>query len=123
MEGVIIQTERVYRQVPIATSVIMIVIMAAYLAWYLLYTVRYCKKHKDDTKGYVIAYSFVSLICVIASIFLISGTLTIHNDLIVTIDDSVSFNEFTERYEVVSKDGNLYTVRDLVGENEGVADE
>lgn len=30
----------------------------------------------------------------------------------VTIDDSVSMNEFNEKYEVVSQEGKIYTVRE-----------
>ena len=30
----------------------------------------------------------------------------------VTIDDSVSMNEFNEKYEIVSKEGKIYTIRE-----------
>ena len=30
----------------------------------------------------------------------------------VTIDDSVSFVEFSEKYEIISKEGKIYTVRE-----------
>lgn len=35
---------------------------------------------------------------------------TFHTEYIVTIDDSVGFNEFTRQYEIVSQDGDVYTV-------------
>lgn len=31
-----------------------------------------------------------------------------------TIDDSVSVNEFNEKYEIIDKDGKLYTIRERV---------
>lgn len=35
---------------------------------------------------------------------------TFHTEYEVTIDDSVGFNEFTDRYEIVSQDSDVYTV-------------
>ena len=35
----------------------------------------------------------------------------------VTIDDNVSFIEFTEKYEILEKNGNIYTIKEIV-ENE-----
>ena len=35
---------------------------------------------------------------------------TFHTEYKITIDDSVSFNEFTDRYEIVSQDSDVYTV-------------
>lgn len=31
----------------------------------------------------------------------------------VTIDKSVSFVEFTEQYDIIDKDGSIYTIRDI----------
>ena len=30
----------------------------------------------------------------------------------VTIDDSVSFTEFTEKYEIIDQEGKIYTVKE-----------
>ena len=35
---------------------------------------------------------------------------TFHTEYKVIIDDSVGFNEFTERYKIISNDGDVYTV-------------
>lgn len=35
---------------------------------------------------------------------------TFHTEYKVTIDNSVGFNEFTNRYEIISNDGDVYTV-------------
>ena len=37
---------------------------------------------------------------------------TTHMEYTVTIDDSVSFNDFYEKYEIVSVDGDRYRVKD-----------
>lgn len=36
-----------------------------------------------------------------------------HYEYIVEVDDSVSFNEFFDKYEIVSTDGNRYRVKDI----------
>lgn len=113
MEGVIVQTERIYREMPIAIAVALIVGMAVFLTWYLLNVIRFCKKNKDKAVTAVARYVAVTLLCIIFSGLSIGMATTIHSDLIVTIDDHVSFNEFNKHYEVIDKDGNLYTVREL----------
>lgn len=40
---------------------------------------------------------------------------TFHTEYEVTIDDSVGFNEFIDRYEIISADGNVYTVIERIG--------
>lgn len=113
MEGVIVQTERVYRGVPGIVTAGLMIAAALFLAIYLLRLIRYCKKNKSGAVKAITAYVVAAVICVLGSCCLISQSMTIHNYLVITIDDSVSFNEFNKRYEVMSKDGNLYTVREL----------
>jgi hypothetical protein len=43
---------------------------------------------------------------------------TFHTEYEVTIDDSVGFNEFTDRYKIVSKDCDVYTVIEKEPANE-----
>ena len=43
---------------------------------------------------------------------------TFHTEYKVTIDDSVSFNEFNSRYEIVSQDGDVYTVIEMESSND-----
>lgn len=35
----------------------------------------------------------------------------------ILIDDSISYNEFVDKYEVLDKDGNIYTVRERTQSN------
>lgn len=122
MEGVIIQTERVYRGVPVAFAVVLILAMAAFLTWLLLNTIKFCKRNKNKIALCSCIFAATLALCTALSGLAINGAMTIHKDLIITIDDSVGFNEFTELYEVISKDGNLYTVRELTNHTE-VSDE
>lgn len=122
MEGVVIQTERIYRGVPVAITAILMTAAALFLAMYLLRLIQFCKKNKNQSVKAVCLYVVFTAVCVVGSCYLVGQTMTIHNDLVVTIDDSVSFNEFYKHYEVVSKDGNLYTVRELAIEESEAGD-
>lgn len=113
MEGVIVQTERVVRGTPIVITVLLIGVLALFLSVYLIKLIPFCKKNKSKAVKSVVLYSVAAALCVAMSFLLVKGSTTIHNNLIVTIDDHVRFNEFYEHYEVVSRDGKLYTVREL----------
>lgn len=113
MDGVIVQTERVCRGAPWIVTLALVFIAAVFLALYLLRLVRFCKKNKTKSLKAIAIYVASAMICIACSCYLVSQSMTIHNYLVVTIDDSVGFNEFNERYQVLQKDGNLYTVRDL----------
>lgn len=119
MEGIIVQTERIYRGVPVVVTAALVILAALFLVVYLLRLIRYCKKNKGQAAKAIAVYVAAVIICILGSCCLVSQSMTIHNYLVITIDDSVSFNEFNKRYEVMSKDGNLYTVRELpIEENE-----
>jgi hypothetical protein len=47
----------------------------------------------------------------------VDGYNTIRTEYQVTVDSSVSFQEFFEKYEVVSADGYVYTVIERVSED------
>lgn len=113
MEGVIIQTERVYRGMPVVVAAVLIVALAGFLTWFLLSTIRFCKRNKNNTAVLTACFAVAFVFCGLMTGLIIRQVTTIHNDLIVTIDDSVGFNEFSEHYEIVSRDGNLYAVREL----------
>ena len=57
-------------------------------------------------------------IVVLSAIASYNDFTTFHTQYVVTIDDSVGYNEFTERYEITSQDGNVYTVRERENLNE-----
>lgn len=123
MDGVIIQTERIYRDLPVAAAMLFIVLLGAVLTWFLLNTIRFYKKNKGKRVLAVCLLIAMIISCVVLSGLTLRRTMIIHNDLIVTIDDSVSFNEFNKNYKIVSRDGNLYTVRMLETEVTEAEDE
>ena len=50
---------------------------------------------------------------VLLSVFTIAACMsynTFHTEYKVNVDDSVGFNEFNSRYEIISQDGDTYTV-------------
>lgn len=58
----------------------------------------------------IICILIVGLLVLVIAVGLCVEYDTFHTEYEVTIDDSVGFNEFTNRYEIVSQDGDVYTV-------------
>lgn len=113
MDGVIVHTQHVLRGTPILIAIVFLLIVVLSLVALVWVAVKSFKnKHKNRWFA-----MFVALAWTVCAFFLsalaINDALTIHTNLIVTIEDTVGFNEFNERYEIISKDGNLYTVREL----------
>ena len=63
----------------------------------------------------------IACLILIASIFVsfvYTPNYTGRNQYKVLIDDSVSFNEIAEKYEIVGQDGDVYILEDRVSVNE-----
>ena len=65
----------------------------------------------------LIAAAFV-LACFICMIVATAALLDTHTEYKITVDVTVSFNELTERYEIISQDDKLFTVKELEVEND-----
>lgn len=127
MEGVVVHAEHIYRETPIVATVSVVILTVCFLIWVAYQTIK-CFKNKNDDRLELASTLIVAIaILVPLNVGMIGSSCTVRNDLIVTIDDTVLFNEFYEHYEVVSQDDKLYTVRELsiedtkseeVGDNE-----
>lgn len=113
MDGVVIHAEHVYRETPIVGTALIVVLTVVFLAWIVWNMIECFKQKSNDRWGVAFVLAFATVILGCLNIGMINSSCTILNDLVVTIDDTVCFNEFYEHYEVVSQDGKLYTVREL----------
>lgn len=113
MEGVIVHAEHIYREAPIASTVTVIIVTLCLLAWVTYETIK--SFNNKNANRWLMAFLSSLAIVILAplNVRMINSSCTVRNDLIVTIDDTVLFNEFYEHYEVVSQDDKLYTVREL----------
>lgn len=68
--------------------------------------------YRDDIVGSI--FGVLVLICMIISVLsaLPSETNVDHIEYKVTIDDSVSMNEFLDKYEILDQEGKIYTVKE-----------
>lgn len=123
MNGVIVQTERIYRGFPISVSALIVILVAFFIANYTVRLIRFCQRNKSDSVKAVILFACIAVILATGVCVIINQAMTIHKDLIVTIDDSVRFHDFHKMYEIRAKDGNLYIVRELTQGSEEVEDE
>lgn len=113
MEGITILSEHLCRVVElrqlIGTGILITLICVGGL---FIYKWMYEYSNKDkQTKTLYFACSTVLLIAnILFWIAQIYNYNTTHMEYTVTVDDNVSFNDFYERYEIVSIDGSAYRV-------------
>lgn len=69
---------------------------------------------KSDTMASAIISIVIFIIMIIYTIYLCIASSIIydHIEYQVIIDDSVNFNEFNEKYEIVDTDGKIYTIKE-----------
>ena len=114
MEGVIVHTEHVYRETPVGAAVFIFVIAAVCIAWACFETIKELRTKGGRRLLCVAMFAATLLFLGVFCTSTLNSMFTIHTDKIVTIDDTVYFNEFFDRYEIVDQDGKLYTVRELI---------
>lgn len=91
---------------------IMIIALLGITLWNVI-----CKMRHKDTfmdKKHIIYAIITAATMFIAMLW--TNTWVPHTEYKVTIDDSVSYVEFTESYKVVSQEGSIYTIREVKGE-------
>lgn len=113
MDGVTVQAERIYSEVSTFGAVVTTVIFIAVLLVLCFVVVSEFKKKCSTKWQCLLMAMLIALFGTAVCYGAVSGAKTVHKDLIVTIDDSVKFNEFYRKYEVIDCSGHLYTVREL----------
>lgn len=83
-----------------------------------LYFYWWVYNHTESNKMLsVICAVLVVVICIVFWIVQINRYNVTYKEYTVTVDDSVSLNEFLERYEIVSVDGDEYRVKEIYNGN------
>ena len=113
MDGVIVHAEHVCSNISVFGASVLTFIIAAIIIG-LTYVVFTEFRDKDSNRwGHLMLAMMLAFMGTCAAANVNRSAHEVRTNLIVSIDDSVRFNEFYEHYEVVSKNGNLYTVREL----------
>lgn len=108
MSGINIIVEHFCREVGLGTliaSIIVITLMVSCAFWDVN---RICES--TSTKKLVIVCSVV--IIAVYIYFQVNRYNTTHMEYTVTVDDNVSFNDFHEKYEIISVNGLEYRVKE-----------
>lgn len=111
MDGVIIHAEHVYRESSLEIVIFLAILLIAMIAIFFLAALKAFQKKSKDKWFF---FTMVIVSTVFSGVFFpmaVTDYQTIHKDYVVTVDDSVGFNEFNNTYEIISQDGSLYTVR------------
>lgn len=111
MDGITILSEMSVRGEDLWIVIAWWLLTIAYIACGLWDNVENWRYSEWRTRivGIICSLMVSSLILVIA-VGLCDEYNTFHTEYEIIIDDSVGFNEFTDRYEIVSQDGDIYTV-------------
>ena len=115
MKGITIIEEHLCRVVElrqlIALGIFFTLLCVGVLAFY-----RYTYKDAKNkcTKRLIIACSIgIVIICIILWAHQIYNYNNIHYEYVVEVDDTVTFNDFFDRYEIVYADGDIYRVKEI----------
>ena len=112
MNGINIIAEHFCREINLATliasgSCITVLVIVSLIVYWKIY------KSNDSLKKFIIGCSIaiISTLC-ICWYSLVDGYNTTHMEYTITIDDTVGFNEFNEKYEIISINDNEYRVKE-----------
>ena len=78
----------------------------------IVFAVEYIFNPCDDEFGWRIGFAAFMSVLAFVILALVAVDTTEVTEYKVTIDDSVSYVEFMERYEVIDQEGEIYTVRE-----------
>ena len=111
MDGVTILSEMSVREVELWKVIIWGIVTAVYVCYMILDHVEGWRYLSWPTRIVeIICTLMVFAIMSFVEIVFIYGYHTFKTEYKATIDDSVSFKEFNKRYEILSQDGDIYTV-------------
>lgn len=117
MDGVTILSEYTYRGIPLVLVILVDMLIAVGLCALVYSFYRDCKYNHRTKIKLLILDVILSVLCI--SIMILFGVAayndytTIYTDYKVCVSDSVTFNEFTDHYEIIYSDGDIYTVREI----------
>ena len=116
MNGVIILSECVVRELPLAPMIVCLFMLALLVALVVFMDVLIFSD--IGTWGFkLVAALFTVVVVLFVSCSLpeiLSDYQNCYTEYKVVIDDSVNFNDFTDRYEILESGGGVYTVRERV---------
>ena len=113
MSGVIIQAEKVYSDMSVFGATVLAALFATAMFALIYATVSEFKEKASGRWSTLLLSVLFLLFGAVVCRGSFDAVNTIHTDLIVTVDDTVGFNEFNDRYMILSRNGDLYTVREL----------
>lgn len=118
MPGVTILSEQTYRELSLG-GLILVCILSSFVIyvcmWDLLKSYRrhHWKKNKITFIVDVFHTIVLAVVGIVVAWFGYWSYDTVYIDYKIKVDDTVTFNEFMDYYEIVSYNGDTYTVREI----------
>lgn len=122
LDGINILQEHFCRKVTLSsvifTSILVISLAVLYISILRFGTRKRLFGPATDSRSFKIfaVVSSVVLVCLVISCILTycRDYLTTWYEYSVTVNDSVGFNEFFDKYEIVSQDGDIYRIKEII---------
>lgn len=115
MKGITIVEEHLCR-VTEMSELLVICIFFTLLCAGILAIHRFQYKH-SDSRGLsiliIVCSTVVVILCIVKCALQICNYNKTYYEYTIEVDDSVSFNDFFDRYEIVSVDGDRYRVKEI----------
>ena len=119
MDGVQILNIHTYKDLTLGGFCgIMMLLAVAYIVLIGSLYMMYRTGSRSDMVGCVVLFVIISALGVWGVNELWKECHTVYTDYYVTIDDTVSLNEFMDRYEIQRQDGKIFVVREREIEDE-----
>ena len=116
LDGINVLQEHFCRELSLASCIFVSVLTISLATFYIIYSVC-VSKNLNGTRSFntflVVARIIVicvAIACVIASC---CSYLNTWQEYSVTIDDSVKFNEFFDKYEIISQNGYIFRIKEI----------
>ena len=111
MNGITIIEEHLCRQTSLATVITVCITIALAIAAIIFI---FMQQHKYSKQCYheLIFMACILVVFITGFCVLLKEYRDTHIEYTITVDDTVSFNDFMEKYEIISVDGIEYRVRE-----------
>ena len=112
MDGITILAEHFCRGIELEGLIAYFLFFGLLIAFVVVFYIYVIKTTHDEVTRNIalICLAILVVIFVVFSVFEIKDYHTTHMEYTITIDDNVGFNEFYNKYEIISVDGETYRV-------------
>ena len=113
IEGVTVLSQEAIKESPQwMTAILVIGLLVIVLGFVVMFFGTLCEDFRMVDKGIVMIFVTVALLLVLAVMIVVIEVPTGRHEYKVIIDDNANFKEIYNRYNIISKEGQIYIIQD-----------